>query len=598
MTKILQSITITFALMINVLGYSQRVKNKGLKFFEFNLPKVLIPKDYTTYSVKYIDLNPNIIRGVELLNDSYEEALDKPSQNIEVIPYKKETITNNYLKNELNLRVFKYVTEKEQADFKILVKGHEIKLDIVSENNRQDFSSGGPYYKGVIYATNVIDVSIVGKKNEVLYEFSKQGTYSIAEVNKYNDVPITSKRLALNQIIETYNTDPNKYASHATDYSMENLIYKASKKIKKAIDYYIKSNGLNFFVIKKAEKYGVEKINDATNKFLEKTKIEYSPLYFETLKAEALKSIPFYENELSNYSLSDKSQRKIHWAILSNLSALYYIIQDYDKAIEYAKQRSLIKFKQRYKLNQQIAENRKTSTEKHYSNESLVRDFQNIDYIAVNEKARDEEKVKEKKERVKEKIKETKREVKEEGYTEGTLVMKNGKTLNGSFKIFFNNPNDLMADIGFSDGTYVIMKTVNKKGNIRDKKIKAKDSKSLTLGDDVFQPIKFKSSSISEGALDFGKLALSGAKERFVLLKFDSPKVKVYSYINNETILLKEGSNKGQSTSNIGFTVSFKKKLAKFFGNCASLKSKIIAGEVKNNLIDIVEAAKEYAECQ
>ncbi|MCL5126777.1 hypothetical protein [Algibacter sp. L4_22] len=113
-----------------------------------------------------------------------------------------------------------------------------------------------------------------------------------------------------------------------------------------------------------------------------------------------------------------------------------------------------------------------------------------------------------------------------------------------------------------------------------------------------YKNIAFKESSVKGDAVNAGQLLLGGSSEKLCKILYESEKLNLYLFNNEETVIFTPGSKKGKSTLSTGFVFGFKKNLIKLAEGCASLIEKAENKEFKNTPEDLIKFAKELASCE
>ena len=150
-----------------------------------------------------------------------------------------------------------------------------------------------------------------------------------------------------------------------------------------------------------------------------------------------------------------------------------------------------------------------------------------------------------------------------------------------------------IASIGYS------LKTVqyDKNGTPVGSRVeKAKGCKELLFVDGLhFKNIKFKESSTKSGSLDLGG-ALAGVSDKLCKVLYESDKIGLYKFNNKELVIVPAGSEKGKSTSGMGFVFGFKKKLAKIAESCPAVAAD--TKKYKNTEEDLLQFCKDLSACK
>lgn len=127
------------------------------------------------------------------------------------------------------------------------------------------------------------------------------------------------------------------------------------------------------------------------------------------------------------------------------------------------------------------------------------------------------------------------------------------------------------------------------------KKQKASTLKELLFVEGLhYKTVKFKESVSKKAGIKISKTATSKLCE----VLFESEKIGLYKYKGKELVLLTKGSEKGISTSSIGFVFGFNKKLAKIAGDCLSVIEKTKRKAYKNKEESLIKYCEDLSKCK
>ena len=93
-------------------------------------------------------------------------------------------------------------------------------------------------------------------------------------------------------------------------------------------------------------------------------------------------------------------------------------------------------------------------------------------------------------------------------------------------------------------------------------------------------------------------MLLGGAAEKLCKVLFESDKINLYLFNNEEPVIFIPGNKKGKSTLSTGFVFGFKKNLTKLAEGCPALIEKVKNKAFKNNIDDLVQFCKELTSCK
>lgn len=313
------------ATIFSVIGFSQRPKEHILKFKSWEYPKYYIP-----------DTKIGIV--------SDESVPDR---------YKINFFT---LKN-LNFRSLQIVRPQE-ATYVLYIK--PLRCVYEPEINKAllpNETSG----KVVMNA----DFHCVIKKNdEVVFDFISNEKRTVLE----RKLPLQQNEFE-KAIMEEVITHEKNFPKHYDDLylkSVDNFIYF----LKNDLDFVPKELPYVLYSFEDKE------LENITHSVIETISLfESGQLHRENL----LQKILFWEDLATQYSLSDKKQKRIYWALMQNISASYFFLGDYPKALEYKEKARLTAYKNNYHYPahniQKILENRSS-----YQYIAPIKDFENMDF--------------------------------------------------------------------------------------------------------------------------------------------------------------------------------------------------------------------------
>jgi len=172
---------------------------------------------------------------------------------------------------------------------------------------------------------------------------------------------------------------------------------------------------------------------------------------------------------------------------------------------------------------------------------------------------------------------------------QGQVIDKNGKLFNVTFKQYgeLNEP----AVAKWSNK--LIYKAENSEQELE---VNTLNVKYYDMDGQKYEYIRFYPST-----------EVSAPIQQMLKIVFDSPKIRVYEHDLGNTnnlagsinILYKRpGEDIATNTSSVKFMFMFKKSLAKYFADCEAVKGKAESGTYGKGREQLVNAAKEYADCK
>ncbi|GAA3634335.1 hypothetical protein [Flavivirga jejuensis] len=129
----------------------------------------------------------------------------------------------------------------------------------------------------------------------------------------------------------------------------------------------------------------------------------------------------------------------------------------------------------------------------------------------------------------------------------------------------------------------------------------AKDFNEVLFVDGThYKNVMFKESGVKNGNNNAvsAQMLLSGAAEKLCKVLFESDKINLYHFNNEEPVIFTPGSEKGKSTLSTGYVFGFKKNLVKLAKGCPALIEKAENKTFKNTPEDLMTFCKELASCK
>lgn len=291
-----------------------------------------------------------------------------------------------------------------------------------------------------------------------------------------------------------------------------------------------------------------------------------------SILSEVQPAIDYFESVIPKFPGDKRKMRKVKYASYYNIAKIYYYLDMPEKANEYAKKLIENDFdKADGKYFNRMAN---ALLEKFEINQTKTRHFAVITEDLSNEEEEEEE--------------EQEQAAPDIELNKAYLITKSNDTLMVDIK----TPD--VATIAYDLKTVEFDKTGKPFGSrVR----KAKGCKELLFMDGLhFRNIAFKESSVKGGEVDAAQMLLGGATDKLCKVLFESEEISLYLFNNSETVLLKKGSEKGQSTQSAGFAFGFKKKLAKLAEGYPEIQEKANNKEYENTPESLLAFCKELSE--
>ncbi|WP_299109396.1 hypothetical protein [uncultured Tenacibaculum sp.] len=338
---------------------AQKAKVEGIYVSNWQFPKTIISPDLSTFHVGDIVLDPRI--------KVFLGKPDKVHPPNKVKNY-KNTLLRDFLE-KIRLRQFRYVNGQGDLLFKVVKNDVQIRIEV--EEKKSYRTTEPPSYVAKIYSLVEITVDIQDNEGNSIVVLKEKKNRTL--LSKENNSRSEAKRMVLGE----FRKDQDSYLSRAMSNYYGSSI-DVLEKIIKEIDYTVKKERVNVFVVSKAEKYKATEVNELVKK-LRKVNFENIDPAETSYISKVEKIAKKFEGLLINFSEKDKRERKIRWAILSNLSACSFMVQDYKKALDYIAQRESIKYKRGYIFNKQLI-NEKIHLKNSYEAKTVKRDQVTHDY--------------------------------------------------------------------------------------------------------------------------------------------------------------------------------------------------------------------------
>jgi len=290
----------------------------------------------------------------------------------------------------------------------------------------------------------------------------------------------------------------------------------------------------------------------------------------DKLRKEVLPSIDRFNAIIPKYVGKKKKMRKVRFASLYNISKIYYLLDMPDKAIEYA---------------QKVIDNDYSKSDGKY----YIRLSNELKQVLTANKLKTRHC-----EIITEDLSNSNQTVKSNVISSGQLEKayliskSNDTTLVEIFNQDINN-------IG-----YGLKKVVYDENNQQSGTsfIKANNCKELLFINGMhFRNISFKESAVKGGDLDAGKALLGVKSDKLCQILFESDKINLYKFNDEELVFLKPGESNGVSTSSAGFLFGFKKKLAAISSSCTTISEKTKTGAYVNTEESLFKFCEDYNNC-
>jgi len=566
-------------LLLSGFCMAQHPKKHLVSFKEWHLPGTVIPSCLKTYTIRYAD--------VPFKEIPFVVAHEKFKSQNHSIAFDKKKLFDGSVYKGMALRQFKFVSYVNEADFQIRVALKNLRFKVCAKE-KKDIGSDKAIYKGELLGLCNLSMAVVDKQGNNLFETEKQVEKLIEEVTSSNNQAIMQRDVAFDLILQKYRKKSDEFQRKLVVLLNEN-IKKLGREVVKNIDFYIQSTELPIYTMKRKKGYDFVRVNEKTNQFMEVLSQSYTSQYDSTAFGEAKAVIQFWEQEMQKYDPQNKRDKKVLWSLLSNITSAYYVVGDYERAIQTTGKLDELNHRWNNEIIKELAEKRVELIALHNAPDGRSKsDYTSVNYKKVNQAI----------------CREKGREIyfKNKGYKKGTLVTNDGKEKEGYISINNHDKVAGIVDQSLLNGRSASLIMIDSEGKKVKRTYKASDCQYIVFpGDDtqlviLYRPVKCMLSRRGQKEYNAEKLTLEGRKSRFLKVICDSKKIKVYLYYS-EIFLQKPNWDYCKSTSSVKFHLAFRKELAKLAPDCPQVLEKIEKREYENTLFGITDFVNDYLEC-
>lgn len=284
-------------------------------------------------------------------------------------------------------------------------------------------------------------------------------------------------------------------------------------------------------------------------------------------------AISYFESLEQKYPEDDRKSKKLRYASYYNLSVIYYYLDNYDKAISYAKKLIENDFdKSDGKRLEENANDLKNLFEVNKTNtrhlQVITEDKSNYHMtdIAAFDLMSDENKEFNPQE--------------DPNYSISYAIMKNRDTIAGYLNMSTVDNLTITANLYVKDF----------EGKFVKRALNAQEVDMLFLGNG--------DKRYTEPFNDATDVLGGDVSHKFVRRLFQSEKMNLYQYHQNELVIKKKGDKRAYSTSSASWVLGFRKKLGDLIEEeCPTLAERVKNKEFDNNSESLIEFIKTYEEC-
>ncbi|WP_346880655.1 hypothetical protein [uncultured Algibacter sp.] len=520
-----------------------------------------------TYAISFSQ-SANLDR--EYFNVSYVILPSKP-----VLDNSKRTFSSN--KRAIALSGFSRVKENGTLDINYSFNGTsvgEVKINKTKHEKKDD--NGNVTSTTYTYNVNIPYTSSasLSVSNSDVIDNGYQQDYS--EKDNYTSNSFSSYRDAQNHYNNNRYNIKNKYASK----HKKSILSRINGTLNSKYGYVPRNESNENFWILGSKKHPEYKNHMEA---FETLKVIFAKMKYdqpiEDLKAETQPVIDYFNSLIPKYVGTKKKMAKVRYASYYNIAKIYYYLEMPEKAKEYGQKiidngydksdgKHFIRISnnliEKFKIN-------KTNT-RHF--EVITEDLSNV----VEEEPENQN-----------------------GYQNAS----NSKLELVKAYLISKAGDTTLVDMETKDIDKIAYKirTVrydNNKSPVGTEVKSAKDFNEVLFVDGThYKNVKFKESSIKGDDVDAAKMLLGGAKEKLCKILFESDKIDLYLFNNEETVIYTPNdSKKGKSTLSTAFVFGFKKKLVKLAEGCPTLAEKAQNKAFKNTPEDLLLFCKELNSCK
>ncbi len=291
----------------------------------------------------------------------------------------------------------------------------------------------------------------------------------------------------------------------------------------------------------------------------------------QPIKNEIQVVINFLERIPESYTSTKKDNVKMRYASYYNLAKIYYYLDDLDQAIYYYQKviendyhegqskrniKAIEKLKDLFSVNQVNSRHFPIELEQLASQQTpLQNQLQLLD---------------------------------------AEIQIIDGELLEGKIELSSGGDNVLQQ---LSTQEVVVFKFLNDNDEIESKNLYSEFIEYIQLDNAKLQRISFISKPRNNNQNFSNNSSNKQTISAFALELFASDKVSLFD-ADGELVLKKPNETLGQSTSSVAFSFAFKKKLGKFFADCTNMQADIKSSAYKNNAESLMQAVKDYSQCE
>lgn len=530
-----------FAFLIQPV-FAQKSKAKNLTFKYISLPSEKLPDDFNTYSVKVYGsgISQANLRASSLANGIKMDAFKRLDGSGSNFGHLRTSVYAGYSRvMESNAKSEKKT--KKDKDGKVVDSWTEYYYEVT-------LGMSGNY--------KIVD---------------PEGNYLVNEGYNPRDTKTTGRARTRSAARENYNNAISGMRATFTKNSVNSLVRSANAALRNKFDFAKQSKVEEIWIVKKhASEDGFESGYESVKAFYKEANGTESSA---DIKAKLGRAMEFWKKTGEKKPGTDKKAKKVYQAANYNYALMSYYTDDMDSAETYANM--VLQSEEKDRRASDLLKRIQTAKDR-----MALHGVNTMHFTRDVSNAMAPSKVKE--------FEEIQEEIEEENNTSGGTITINGSKMEGKFA-----QDKEAADLAFGPkGNTKFL--VSSDDGIKEYDLSGDDISSFAIGERKFIKMNFAPSAKGESNLEKHIL-----EELYV-----SQKIRLYKYYPSagalgdqkvEFAFLKGADENPTSLMSTQFLL-FNKGMAKYFDDCADLKTMAAEGGFKMNKDDLIKAARIYSE--
>lgn len=586
--KKITSILILLLLTVNII-YSQSFSSKFLEIKEVSYPKIPLPSDLRTFSIKASDkenLGP-------FISDS-EAASILDFKSLTYVESNPSFLINYKASEPFITKTLTPHIDKEGRKYYRFTVNTKMSIDI----SITDPSNTKLIYKKQYHTRERVIDPATGQPSTLVKQEPYELHYGAIKEVKEEEV---GQYFIITDEGKKFNITPS-YKKQVLGAQLSRLLQQAAIDLRKQFDLRLSQKQQRYYVLNKIEE---ESKSDELLISLQNiyNNIESVDEYYNAKNA-IQEHLEFNQRIIDKYDASDKKQAKVIWASTFNQAILLIVNKEFEKAREYANNAKDFNIRQevtRLMFNDVL--NAKDGYKRVFNSDGTKKEVEPPFIGVINT----ENNINTSSEAIKEKVTGVK-EVKidkllgkvynEKGELEyeGTLYI---EFVGNKMKKVYDVDTQQTTEEPSTDYGKELLVAYEKKGKMKGEKIKAKELYSFTINE---SGDKYESFATEKDALEklMSMATLGGGNHKFYLLLEDLDKVKIYedrTTAFDGFILKLDKEEKGIKITKKMESPKFINEMSDFYKKCKELVQRIKNGEFENTLEGHKKMGEIYNSC-